>query len=273
MIGMTPIIRLVELAIWSTCLAGERNPVSILLVAKPESGKSEVISMFRDNRNTITVTNFTAYGLVMQIFPKMQDNIGSTLLLIPDFINLLSYNSSTVASLTQTLKSFMEEGVVGIHTKNVNIDFDRPITGGVITSITPGEFKGVRRSWTRSGVLSRFIILSYQHHNGTQIQIMDMLEEHVAKLRQSRPKLLLPERPVVVEADGRLLRPIRSLVSKYARKMEMVDEMYGYRMQLHFQRLVAAHALTEGRDTVTKIDVDSVCTLLEMYANLDFNGI
>ena len=273
MIGMNPIIRLVELAVWSANIAGERNPVSMLLVAKPESGKSDIIQMFDKAPTTILVSDLTAWGLTKYVLPLIYKKGRPMTILIPDFLNLLSRNQATVTSMTQTLKSLMEEGITRIWTKFIRVEFDRPITGAVITSITPSEFKGLQRSWTKTGVLSRFIIVSYEHSNGLQTDIKDYLETRVSKLRENFLGTNWPTKPITVQADGRLLRPLRSLAEQIGTRTKMQDEQYGYRMQLHFQRLAAAHALTLGRDYVVKQDVEAVSIMLDLYANLDYNKV
>ena len=43
MVSVNEIMNLVELVHWSAALAIERNPVSMLLVANPESGKTDIV--------------------------------------------------------------------------------------------------------------------------------------------------------------------------------------------------------------------------------------
>lgn len=273
MIGVLPIIRLVELAVWSTAIRDERNPVSILIVARPESGKSDIIELFSKTPNTIVANDLTAWGLANKILPRIVDSKCKILILIPDFLNMLSRNATTVSTLTMALKSLMEEGITTIETKYISVAFTNAVTGGVITSVTPTEFQARRKAWTASGVLSRFIVLSYEHSESTQAEIMELLLTKVAQPREQPRHLTIPKVPEFVEADGRLLRPVKKAVKKYTAKMNMADQSYGYRMQLHFQRLIAAHALSLGRHCVQKSDVDAVLAMLDVYANLDFNKV
>ena len=270
---MDGIIRLVELAVWSTALAGERNSVSLLLVAKPESGKSDVLERFRNTQNVISVRDLTAWGLTSEILPRIYKANQLQTILVPDFINVLSRNTATVANFMQTIKSMMEEGIDAIHTYSMNFRYPRPLTAGLLTSITPSEFQTHRKAWTKSGILSRFIVLSYEHSNSTQERVHTFLEDQVTVARENTIQLPLPAKSTHIEADGPLLRPMRKIVYQYREKLGLLEDGYGYRTQLHFQRLVAAHALSSGRTIVEQIDVDSVTTLLSLFANLDYQKV
>lgn len=273
MIGMDGILRLIELSIWTTVLKGERNSVSLLLIAKPESGKSDALERFVNSPNVIHVNDMTSWGLTKEIFPKLDKSQCLQAILIPDFINVLSRAQATVATLMQTLKSLMEEGVEAIHTYSMDFRYSKPLRAAILTSITPSEFEAHRRAWTKSGILSRFIVLSYEYSASTQAKINNYLEEQVGMLRETNIILNLPRTPVQVYADGRLLRPMGAQVDRYRDKLRLMDEGYGFRTKLHFQRLVAAHALASGRTTVEKVDVESVATLLDLFANLDYQKV
>ena len=273
MIGVYPILRLVELAVWSTAIAGERNPVSILLVARPESGKTDIIEHFMGSPNTIMVNDLTAWGLSHKVLPFMQKNGSKATLLIPDLLNLLSRNQSTVITLVQTLKTLMEEGITAIHTKFIDVQFEHPVTGAVITSVTPSEFGRLRKAWTKNGVLSRFIVVSYSYSPSSREAVHSMLQTKLGVPRDGQEPVRLPREPMGVRINPELLEPLKALALSYIASMGMKEESWGFRAQLHFQRLAAAHALSTGRNVVRKDDVDSVCALLRLYANLDYTQL
>jgi len=48
----------------------DEKPLSLLVVAKPESAKTEVLKKYRENKGIVYLTDCTAYGLTRDILPK-----------------------------------------------------------------------------------------------------------------------------------------------------------------------------------------------------------
>lgn len=47
------------------------KPLSLLIVAKPESGKSSAMKQYRENKGIAYLTDCTAYGLTRDVLPKI----------------------------------------------------------------------------------------------------------------------------------------------------------------------------------------------------------
>ena len=66
LIGLKAIQDLIELALWSAYINGERI-VSLMLVADPESGKTELMKKYRKNKGIHVRRRFTAYGVIRDL--------------------------------------------------------------------------------------------------------------------------------------------------------------------------------------------------------------
>jgi len=75
----------------------DEKPLSLLIVAKPESGKTLVLKKYRENKGIVYLTDCTAYGLTRDILPKV---ISGEIrhILIADLITPLSKSAKTIAS-------------------------------------------------------------------------------------------------------------------------------------------------------------------------------
>lgn len=269
MIGLAEIGDLCELAVWSAALAGERNPVSVLLVAVPESGKSQVIRSFEGQPWCQVVTDITAAGLVRRVITPLsamsQTGPVPRMLLVPDFTTVLSRSPHAVSSATAMLAAFIEEGVSNVYTPAAEIPFDRPITGGVLTSCPPDAVLDRRRSWVRSGFSSRFLIASYSYSRETSAAIRaSIIGPGQAELHTTR---IMPGKPESVMFDPRLVAKLDGCAQGYIRAHGLDFEGYGFRALTHLRRLTLAAALRAGRDYVTAGDVERVHSLVSYYGN------
>jgi hypothetical protein len=69
MVNLQPLQKIVECTIYSPYIRGEK-PISLLIVAKPESGKTSVLKMYRENNGIVYVTDCTGYRPKIQRVPR-----------------------------------------------------------------------------------------------------------------------------------------------------------------------------------------------------------
>ena len=70
LINVEPLKKMVECALISPYIKNEK-PLSLLIVAKAESGKTSIMKAYRQNKGLVYVSDCTAYGLTRDILPKM----------------------------------------------------------------------------------------------------------------------------------------------------------------------------------------------------------
>jgi hypothetical protein len=69
LICVEPLKKLIECALISPYIKNEK-PISLLIVAKAESGKTSTMKLYGQNKGIVYVTDCTAYGLTRDIFRK-----------------------------------------------------------------------------------------------------------------------------------------------------------------------------------------------------------
>jgi hypothetical protein len=62
LIGIEPIQDIVELTMWTLYVKNEK-PTSLMILAEPESGKTELIKKHRNNNGVYAVKRLTGYGI------------------------------------------------------------------------------------------------------------------------------------------------------------------------------------------------------------------
>lgn len=114
LIGLETIQDLIELGLWSAYVKGERI-VSLLIVAEPESGKTELMKKYRKNRGVFVRRRFTSYGIIRDLLdgkmvllfnsPKILGH-----LLVYDYATIFAFKSNTVDTTIEFLDALTEEG-------------------------------------------------------------------------------------------------------------------------------------------------------------------
>ena len=108
MIKLERIQKLIELALYSAYVEGEK-PVSLLITAPVEAGKTELLLQFARNKGVLVITDATAYG-IMRDYGQDIVNHKIRHLVLPDLIKPMSRSKDTVHSLITFFNSLLEEG-------------------------------------------------------------------------------------------------------------------------------------------------------------------
>ena len=269
---------IVELSVYSVALANERNPVSLLLVAPPESGKTEIILAASDSPWTHTMTDVTGYGLIksyLQLLAKMEGQAPiPRLLLIPDLLQLSSRNRESSANVFAVLSAYIEEGVKRVHTYYTHADFSKPVCGGIVTALTPGGFEDQRYIWHRSGFLSRFLVVTYSYSELTQSIITEQITAGEDAAASRIPIASgMPSQLVDVVWKPTHMKILNLLLADYLIAFKMKDNTYGFRLLKHLRRLAQASALRAGRQAVLREDIERVEYLVQLFGNYRFTEV
>lgn len=260
---------LIERTLWTGWLTDEK-PVSLILISRPESGKTQLIQKFKDNKGITFLTDVTAYGIIQKILPKIDFKQPLNHILIPDLLNPLSKQTATSRGFIQFMNSLIEEGVLEIQTYAVALPFQQRREGikcGLITSITSGSFVKRRHKWVEIGFLSRLLPVSFSYTSRVSGEIIKSIvrseyhNEESIILNFPEEKQQVKDNPVLYEQ-----------FIPYSIRLGQAQNIYGFRYQKQFQTLAKANALAEGRKEVMQTDIDWVCAVAE-WINLDFKPI
>lgn len=259
LINVEPLRKVVECALISPYIKGEK-PLSLLIVAKAESGKTSVMKLYRQNKGVAYISDCTAYGITRDILPKMVSGEVRTLV-IPDLITPLSKSTKTRQSFVAFLNNLIEEGVAKI-TTYANI-WDKEVKANLITAVTDEALRDGRHEWAKMGFLSRFIVFSYAYSTPTIAQILKSYSEH--GLSPGEADFRPPEK----EVDVCLPRRIADKLDPFATKVGEQFSLYGIRAKINFRCLLKCLAYRNKKRTVTDAEFREFLELVD-FMNFDY---
>lgn len=98
--------------------------------------------------------------------------------------------------------------------------------------------------------------ISYDYSDGTRKQVMEYIKDR-QYTSEEKIRLQFPDEPVTVH----LPRAIADKIEDVVESLITGTELYGFRWQRHFQRMVMANALMRGSDIVQQEDYDRIVSL------------
>lgn len=242
----------------------DEKPLSLLIVAKPESAKTAILKKFRGNKGIEYLTDCTAYGLTQQILPKIESGQVKHIL-IADMITPLSKSTKTRKSFIAFLNNLIEEGVAKI-ASYVSVR-EKEVSCGLITAITEEELRDGRHDWAKMGFLSRMFLFSYSYSISVVHKIYDSLTNDKSALGEN-VGLNFPSEPVDVVLSEDIAKQLVPISMRIGQSMRL----YGFRFFLNSKTLLKALALLKGRKEVTIEELEEFLELSNHF-NWDFNPI
>jgi len=257
------LIDMLTLVLLSAYVRNVSKPNSLLIIAKPESGKTEAMKKYRINKNVAYLSDVTAFGIQRDYLEDIKRGEVRHIM-IPDLLKPLSRKASTVNTFITLMNSLIEEGIAAISTyATPRLVYSEPVRCGLIAAITGDEFKDHRHKWERLGFLSRTIPFSYTYGIPTvnkvfqQIIGLDYLDERDIKLDVPKE-----------DKEIKLSRKYAQAILPSTATIAEAQKTYGFRLQKQFQALLQASALESHRKSVNKTDVSRVLELMN-WVNFD----
>ena len=241
LISNTQLKKIIECTLISPYIKNEK-PISLLIVAKAESGKTSTMKMYRQNKGVVYVTDCTAYGITRDILPKIVSGEVKTIM-IPDLITPLSKSTKTRQSFVAFLNNLIEEGVAKITTYATV--WNKDCNANVITAVTDEELRDARHNWAKIGFLSRFVLFSYSYSISTITKILNAYSEHGLTIKPV--ELDISEKQVEIELPKEIADKIDPIAMKIGEKFKL----YGLRAKINFRSLLKALAYRNGKQTVS----------------------
>jgi len=278
MISIEILEHIVKLVLYSAYLKDE-EPLSLIIVAKPESGKTELLKQFRYNKGIAYKSDFTAYGLMRDVLPLIKSKKVYHIV-CPDLLRPFSRRKSIVKDLITFLNSLIEEGIVDISTyfsPNItaiiqNTEFT-DLKCGLITAITKDELYRHKDDWIRKGFLSRAIPFSYDYPTTIMMKIFKSITEEGYHDKEVL-KLNFPKKQIKVE----LPKKISEKLLPYSLKYGELNRVFGFRFQKQFQVLLKCNVLkeiqeNERKDNVVNGNDFTQITRILDYVNFEYNPL
>lgn len=247
MIGLQNIEYLIKLAVVTPFIRGEK-PVSIMLLAPPEHGKTELLKKFANVESVFYTTDFNSFTFsefALQ-YPKKRT------VMIPDFTRVTKRRYSTSINSLTIMNAITEEGWRGRLPLGQVIE--KPIVANVITALTKEELEDKRHKWAKIGFLSRFLPVSYKYAEKTKSLIRDYIKDRIYRGEKPYDSSFLPKE----EVDVLLPRDIAEKIESIVLDISAEENILGFRLQRQLQTLAMANAALKGESKVTESDYEIV---------------
>ena len=243
-------------------ILGEK-PISLMIVAKPESGKTSAMKRYSSNKGIIYLTDATAYGIQRDILPKLTSGEIRTIM-IADLITPLSKSTKTRQAFVAFCNNMIEEGVAKITTYAMT--WDKEVKGNIVTAVTDQALDDGRHEWAKIGFLSRFIMFSYSYDLST---VHAILQSYSRGGLINRSKTMeFPKENVDVTLDPQIADKLDPLAVRIGDDFGI----YGIRAKINLRSLLKALAYLNGRVAVQMADFDELLRLVD-YMNFKYNPL
>lgn len=238
LIGMELVEEFVSTAILSGRLQHE-SPVSILLIAAPESGKTS-IALEKPCKAVMAFTDVTGRGL-MEIC-RLNGDV--THIIINDLVPVMSHRSSVNQYTISVINSMTEEGIQAVAYPKGIEKYDAG-KRAIIACLTLDLANDGRAWWNRIGLASRLLPFSFDHPPALQIRIKKLIQDdkrngHGSAKLEAQKELFVPDGKILVTVPDKLKPEILKLSDFKAKQL---GDPKGYRRLKQFTALAKAHAL------------------------------
>jgi len=223
------------------------SPVSLVLLAKPECGKTSIVCE-RSFKTALTLSDCTGRGLVelCKYHPEVSHFI------INDLIPIFSHKNTVSSYTLAILNSMTEEGIQAMAWPGKVETFEHG-KRAVIACCTLEVMNDKRRAWWKTGLASRLLPFAFDHSQNLEVKIKQMIDTEVV-VDEKLTALRVPDIPVTVEIAPKMTELIRKLAD---RRSKLLQDPKGYRRLKQYRTMTKAHALTRTwkQATVTEQDV------------------
>jgi hypothetical protein len=259
LIQVDDLIKLVNLALL-TGRVKNAKPVSMLLVADTETGKTQILEVFMKLEPVIWANDLSAHVIVDEVAPEVEK--GKTHILIPDLLKVLAHQKVVAKNTMTMLNSIMEEGLKNVMFYGTRREFREPVRCGAIAAITRDGYSAREKHWKNIGFVGRCIPVSFSYSEKTKLKI----HEHIKRGFPSRTIRIIEGKASKIEIPAKIAEKVQDLA------IARTPFSTGFRLHKQLRALVQAHALFCGRSKVKKEDFEEI-RRLSKFMNLDFHQI
>lgn len=257
LIGSERLLEWVETILYSGRVKNE-SPLSTLLIATPECGKTSAVAhtiVEGKCKTAVSLTDVTGKGLMKlcQQDPKISHFIFN------DLVAVMAHKENVNRYTLSILMALTEEGIQMV-AGPMGIENFQSGKRGVIACSTPGMAKDKRTWWRQHGLASRMIPFYFDHSPELQIRIKDEIEKKAkgdTKRKKKVPgeielRIRIPNREVNVRMEKKFSDTIRHMAET---KAVYLGDPKGYRRLRQYLALAKSHALARGRREVSGVDI------------------
>lgn len=234
------------------------NPVSAMLIANPEQGKTSIV-LEKSGEQVIPITDVTGKGLHMlcQIKPD------ATHFIINDMGIVMAHGNKTREYFFGMLLAMTEEGIKTTASPD-GVQYIKMGKKGIIGCITSDQASDNRAWWQRRGLARRLVPFHYAYSSQLVVNIKDnMLNgNHKSFVEPNTP---YPKVKIHVKLDRERAEKIRQISDRKAIKLGQL----GISLLLRYMALAKGHALYRSWKNASVVD-DDIEFLLRIDTFIDW---
>lgn len=236
------------------------KPISMLLIADTETGKTQILEVFMNLKPVIWANDLSAHVIVDEVAPAVEK--GKTHILIPDFLKVLGHQKMVTRNTMTMLNSIMEEGLKNVMFYGTRKEFKEPVRCGIIAAMTKDAYNSREKYWSSIGFVGRCIPVSFSYSDDTKLKI----HQHIREGFPTKAIEIITGKQMKVEIPSGIAEKVQDLA------ITRTPFSTGFRLHKQLRSLLQAHALFCGRSKVKKEDYEEI-RRLSKFMNVDFNEI
>lgn len=239
------------------------NPVSAMLIANPEQGKTSIV-LEKSNDQVVSLTDVTGRGL--QFLCQMKPDASH--FIVNDMGIIAAHATKTKEFFYGMLLAMTEEGMKSIASPD-GVQFIKTGRKGLIGCITSDQANDSRTWWHKRGLARRLIPFHYAYSEALIVKIKNGIlnGRHVSF---EEPKPAYPKIAIHVSLDHYLSEKIRQLSDKKASQLGQL----GISLLLRYLTLAKAHALFRNWKNAKVIEEDvEFLQRIEPYVDWNLPGL
>ena len=280
-IGLSPLKDFVKYVLYSGFIQNVQRPISALIVAEPERGKSTEAQKW-EGLGVMTIQDMTSYGIDRQI----QNMSGRDLkifhhIIIPDLEKIGSRNRVVRDELLSKFRILMDEGLQHVSTGRDWLHLDEPVRLGILMCTTPDDLGDKRSVFRTLSFQSRIIPFTYDFSDELKFKILNFIESEEHNKRQSftfkreeKAKVTLPKK--YAERSTPYAISLARELEKFSRKPQIrkteEQRLLGIRTKENLMAFLKSIALYKGSRTVQREDFEEFRRLYR-WMNYKFRNI
>jgi len=252
LIGMELLTELVRTVLISGRVFG-CDPLSLLLLAAPESGKTSVV-LEEPCESAFPLTDVTGKGI--QHLCTMQPQISH--IILNDLVAVQSHRPTVNHFTLAMLNAMTEEGIMAIASP-AGIERFENGKRGLIACLTLKMAGDGRAWWNRTGFSTRLIPFAYEYPEPLILKIKTAILAGTESKNIPKRVLKIPAAKLKVSFPEKLRPEVLHFANHIAKQLNE----QGIRRVRQFRTLVMAHAIMRGwkHPSVEKIDLDFLSRL------------
>lgn len=266
MLGLEALEMLTEDVLLTGYLADERA-VSMILIAPPGLGKSELVMQYRNSPGVLLTTETTFFSLMLVHGVAIQQRQVHHVIM-PDLGPLVNKPREGAMRELSQFGALVAEGLMNWRSsRGAFATGNQPVRCGMIFCITPYSYREKLSLLADEGFLSRFLVASFSVHEHLKRRVHEQISTGEVNSHIAAHSLQSYQNLQTIRLDPKVDRFLSS--SGIIDQIRDTSDTAGFRMHHQLRALLKANALRRGSPIVSREDLNDLDRMLPyLGANL-----